>query len=114
MRGWEHWVAGAPHRRSECQVVVHFPQLMIFRSVSYRQGLFLFVSMDFDHFLFALPGATRNTSNARKVHIRRLNDILQLCLQRNDALRSKRAWAILARCKEVSWMEMWTTAVHIL
>jgi len=70
--------------------------------------------MDFDHFLFALPGATLNTSNARKVHIRRLNDILQLCLQRNDAIRSRRAWAILARCKEVSWMEMWTTAVHIL
>jgi RNA polymerase I-specific transcription initiation factor RRN11 len=71
--------------------------------------------MSVEHsFLFALPGAKDTTSSTRKVHIRRLHDILQLSLQRNDIPRSKRAWAILARCKEVPWMEMWTTAVHIL
>jgi len=51
---------------------------------------------------------------ARKVHIRRLYDILQLCLQRNDIPRAKQAWAILSRCKEVDWKTMWTTAVHLL
>jgi hypothetical protein len=51
---------------------------------------------------------------ARKIHIRRLYDLLQLCLQRNDIPRAKRAWAILARCKEVDWKTMWTTGVHLL
>ena len=56
----------------------------------------------------------KNPLTARRVHIRRLYDILQLCLQRNDIARAKQAWAILARCKEMDWKTMWTTAVHIL
>jgi RNA polymerase I-specific transcription initiation factor RRN11 len=64
-------------------------------------------------FLFASLGDKKPTT-ARKVHIRRLYDLLQLCLQRDDLPRARRAWAILARCKEVDWKTMWTTGVHLL
>ncbi|KIM91107.1 hypothetical protein PILCRDRAFT_59492 [Piloderma croceum F 1598] len=64
-------------------------------------------------FLFASLGDKKPTT-ARKVHIRRLYDLLQLCLQRHDLPRARRAWAILARCKEVDWKTMWTTGVHLL
>ncbi|KIK04643.1 hypothetical protein K443DRAFT_404091 [Laccaria amethystina LaAM-08-1] len=65
--------------------------------------VFLFSSLD-----------SKNPLTARKVHIRRLYDILQLSLQRNDFLRAKRAWAILARCKEMNWKSMWTTGLELL
>lgn len=64
-------------------------------------------------FLFASLG-DKKPLTARRVHIRRLYDLLQLCLQRNDLPRAKRAWAILARCKEVDWKGMWTTALQLL
>lgn len=64
-------------------------------------------------FLFASLG-DKKPLTARKVHIRRLYDLLQLCLQRNDLPRARRAWAILARCKEMDWKAMWITGVHIL
>ena len=64
-------------------------------------------------FLFASLGDKKPTT-ARRVHIRRLYDLLQLCLQRHDLPRARRAWAILARCKEVDWKTMWTTGVHLL
>ncbi|KAK2466089.1 hypothetical protein APHAL10511_001731 [Amanita phalloides] len=48
---------------------------------------------------------------ARKVHIRRLYDILQLCIQRQDYSRARQAWAILARCKEIQWMSLWITGL---
>ncbi|EDR12791.1 uncharacterized protein LACBIDRAFT_311636 [Laccaria bicolor S238N-H82] len=65
--------------------------------------VFLFSSLD-----------SKNPLTARKVHIRRLYDILQLSLQRNDFLRAKRAWAVLARCKEMNWKSMWTTGLALL
>jgi len=64
-------------------------------------------------FLFSSLNSKR-PRNARKVHIRRLYDVLQLSLQRNDLLRARRAWVILARCKEIHWMTLWTTAIYIL
>lgn len=70
-------------------------------------------SSDNHSFLFASLDS-KAPSTTRKVHIRRLYDILQLCLQRNDFRRAQRAWAILVRCKEIHWTTMWTTGVQIL
>lgn len=64
-------------------------------------------------FLFASLNSKEPTS-ARKLHIRRLCDLLYLSIQRNDYARAERAWSILARCKEFKWRTMWRTAVHIL
>lgn len=65
--------------------------------------------------LFSLePRAHRSlepTASARTFHIRRLNDVLQLAIQRGDIVRAKRAWSILARCQEVEWMRIWETGV---
>ncbi|KAJ3488806.1 hypothetical protein NLI96_g2569 [Meripilus lineatus] len=63
--------------------------------------------------LFALPGSKR-PSTARKYHISRLYDVLQLCIQKNDYVRARKAWAILVRCKEVDWKAMWKTGVILL
>ena len=57
---------------------------------------------------------SKRPNTARKVHIRRLYDVLQLCIQRHDWVRAKRAWAILARCREVDWKVMWRTSVLLL
>ncbi|KAG6821541.1 hypothetical protein H0H93_000050 [Arthromyces matolae] len=51
---------------------------------------------------------------SRKAHIRRLYDVLELCIHRNDLQRAMRAWSILARCKEVQWMSMWTTGLLLI
>ncbi|KAF9520862.1 hypothetical protein BS47DRAFT_1286631 [Hydnum rufescens UP504] len=54
------------------------------------------------------------TSSARKFHIRRLQDILQLSVQREDFARAKKAWAILARCTEVDWITIWETGLSVI
>ena len=70
--------------------------------------------MSFNHtFLFASLDS-KQPLTTRKVHIRRLYDILQLSIQRHDVQRAKRAWSILARCKEINWLTMWRTGLHIL
>lgn len=66
-----------------------------------------------DAFLFASLDS-KAPLTARKVHIRRLYDVLQLCIHRNDLTRARRAWAILVRCKEINWMSMWAIAVHLV
>lgn len=63
-------------------------------------------------FLFTCRDSKQPTT-ARKVHIRRLYDVLQLCLQRGDFLRAKRAWAILSRCKGINWKTMWKLGVQL-
>jgi len=64
-------------------------------------------------FLFASLGS-KQPCTSRKVHIRRLYDILQLCIHRQDFERAKRAWAVLARCKEFDWKSMWSTGLLLL
>ena len=64
-------------------------------------------------FLFASLGS-RQPLTTRKVHIRRLYDILQLSIQRHDVQRAKRVWSILSRCKEINWLALWRTGLHIL
>lgn len=64
---------------------------------------FLFESLD-----------SKSPPTARKVHIRRLYDILELCIQRNDFDRAKRAWCVLIRCKEFQWEDQWRTGLYII
>ncbi|ESK94454.1 rna polymerase i transcription factor subunit rrn11 [Moniliophthora roreri MCA 2997] len=66
-----------------------------------------------DNFLFDSL-SSKSAQTARKVHIRRLFDVFQLCLHRHDIPRARRAWAILARCKEVNWLSLWSTAVYLV
>ncbi|KAJ7781029.1 hypothetical protein B0H16DRAFT_1496884 [Mycena metata] len=65
-------------------------------------------------FVFAPSPDAKTPNTTRKIHIRRLYDVLHICLQRNDVKRATRAWTILAHCKEMSWQTMWMTGVHIL
>lgn len=69
--------------------------------------------MNSHNFLFASLDS-KNPNTARKVHIRRVYDILQLSVQRNDISRAKKAWGILARCKEFDWKAVWTLGVHLM
>ena len=64
-------------------------------------------------FLFASLDSKRPLT-ARKLHIRRLWDILHLCIQRGDLPRARRAWLVLARCKEIPWTDHWNVATLIL
>ena len=43
----------------------------------------------------------KEDSSVRAEHIRRLIDLLEISLQRNDSARAYRCWAILVRCYEV-------------
>ncbi|KAI0089114.1 hypothetical protein BDY19DRAFT_890129 [Irpex rosettiformis] len=59
-------------------------------------------------FLFE-PVEGKQPRTARKIHIRRLYDVLELCLHQGDMKRAMRAWTILVRCKEMDWKTMWRT-----
>jgi hypothetical protein len=64
-------------------------------------------------FLFE-PTENKQPRTARKVHIRRLYDVLELCLHRGDMRRAQRAWSILVRCKEIEWKTMWRTGALVV
>lgn len=64
-------------------------------------------------FLFASLGSKKPLTS-RKVHIRRLYDILQLSIQQHNFERAKRAWAIFARCNEVDWKCLWNVGLILL
>ncbi|KAL1738865.1 hypothetical protein HDZ31DRAFT_16613, partial [Schizophyllum fasciatum] len=64
-------------------------------------------------FLFSSFDSKRPLT-ARKLHIRRLWDVLHLCIQKGDMPRARRAWLILARCKEIPWTAHWNIATLIL
>ncbi|KAH9977838.1 hypothetical protein BGW80DRAFT_1284445 [Lactifluus volemus] len=64
-------------------------------------------------FLFSSPDG-KVPSTARKVHIRRLCDILHLSIQRRDLPRARRAFALLARCEEIEWMTIWKIGLLLL
>ena len=67
-----------------------------------------------DHNFFFASLQSKRPLTARKVHIRRLYDILQLCIQRQDLSRARRTWAILARCKEIQWKSLWITSLLLV
>ncbi|KAH0839964.1 hypothetical protein J3R83DRAFT_919 [Lanmaoa asiatica] len=64
-------------------------------------------------FLFSPPENILPLTS-RRVHLRRLYDILHLSIQRGDLHRARRAWAILARCKEIDWKTSWMLAIGLL
>lgn len=64
-------------------------------------------------FLFASPGE-KAPSTARKVHLRRLRDVLHLSIQRGDHLLARRAFGLLARCPEIEWVAIWKFGLIIL
>lgn len=64
-------------------------------------------------FLFS-PPEDISPLTARRVHLRRLYDVLHLSIQRGDLHRARRAWAILARCKEIDWRTSWMLATRLL
>ncbi|KDQ07788.1 hypothetical protein BOTBODRAFT_591586 [Botryobasidium botryosum FD-172 SS1] len=66
--------------------------------------------------MFSVPAIRRPvvpSNTSRAFHIRRLQDILQLSIQTGDLVRAKRAWCILARCKEVNWRVLWRTGLTL-
>jgi hypothetical protein len=64
-------------------------------------------------FLFASPDG-KAPSTARKVHVRRLLDILHLSIQRGDLRLARRAFGLLARCEEIEWLVIWKIGLVIL
>jgi hypothetical protein len=69
------------------------------------------------NFVYSLPGAKsddREPYTARLAHIRRLNDILHLSIERHDTERARKAWSILVRCKEFDWKSMWRTGLLLI
>ncbi|KAJ7240353.1 hypothetical protein B0H12DRAFT_56921 [Mycena haematopus] len=65
-------------------------------------------------FVFTPTSVSKEARSARKTHIRRLYDVMHICIQRNDFERASRAWTMLAHCKEVNAQTKWSTSVHIL
>lgn len=51
---------------------------------------------------------------ARKVHIRRLLDILHLSILRRDLPRARKAFGLLSRCEEIEWTVIWKLALLLL
>ncbi|KAG2060112.1 hypothetical protein BDR06DRAFT_1002637 [Suillus hirtellus] len=67
-----------------------------------------------DHqFLFNFPNK-KIMPNARQIQLQRLYDIVNLSIQRDDLPRARRAWSILARCKELNWKAMWRLGITLL
>ena len=64
------------------------------------------------NFLFA-PANAKTPRNARAYHIRLLIDFFHLCMQRDDLGRARRAWAILAQCKEMDWGALWDMGLQV-
>lgn len=65
-------------------------------------------------FLFASPDGRGSASSARRVHLRRLYDILHLSIQRGDLLLAQRTFALLSRCEDVEWAAIWKFGLIIL
>ncbi|KAH9453920.1 hypothetical protein Pst134EB_014020 [Puccinia striiformis f. sp. tritici] len=54
------------------------------------------------------------TGGPRKFHIRRLFDLLQLCLLRRQHRQARDIWAILVRCREVDFAVLWDIGLRVL
>ncbi|KAF7355499.1 RNA polymerase I-specific transcription initiation factor rrn11 [Mycena sanguinolenta] len=65
-------------------------------------------------FVFTPTLDSKEPRSARKIHIRRLYDVMHMCIQKNDFDRATRAWTVLAHCKEINAQAKWSTSLHIL
>ncbi|KAH9813768.1 hypothetical protein DFH28DRAFT_895821 [Melampsora americana] len=73
--------------------------------------------------IFELPSARRCVDRysldpykggLRKLHLRRLFDLLHLCLLRHDYNRADRIWRVLIRCRELDFGQLWHLGLRIL
>ncbi|EGG09843.1 uncharacterized protein MELLADRAFT_95360 [Melampsora larici-populina 98AG31] len=73
--------------------------------------------------IFELPTARRCVDRyslypirggLRKLHLRRLFDLLHLCLLRHDYDRANRIWRVLIRCRELDFGQLWHLGLRIL
>lgn len=67
-----------------------------------------------DIFTFTFQDPSFHANSSRKAHILRLNDLLHVSIERGDMARARRAWSILARCKEYDWKRDWRTPLLLL
>ncbi|GJJ07183.1 hypothetical protein Clacol_001383 [Clathrus columnatus] len=61
-----------------------------------KRASFLFTSLE-----------DKAPSSSRKVHIRRLVDLLYICIHKQDWNKAGRAWVILTQCSEFNWQSVW-------
>ncbi|OAV90621.1 hypothetical protein PTTG_05026 [Puccinia triticina 1-1 BBBD Race 1] len=54
------------------------------------------------------------TGGPRKFHIRRLFDLLQLCLLRRQHDQARQIWSILVRCREVDFPALWDLGLRVM
>ncbi|KNZ56938.1 uncharacterized protein VP01_2282g3 [Puccinia sorghi] len=54
------------------------------------------------------------TGGPRKFHIRRLFDLLQLCLLRRQHHQARQIWSILVRCREVDFAMLWDLGLRVM
>lgn len=54
------------------------------------------------------------TGGLRKLHIRRLYDLLHLSLLRRDLVRASKCWKILVRCREIDFGQLWHLGLRVL
>lgn len=70
--------------------------------------------------LFSIPQPKTNHANrnahesARKFHLRRINDVLHLCLQRGDIERARGAFSVLIRCREIEVWDLWRVGLSLV
>ena len=90
-----------------------FPEVSTLLFVS--KFMFFSTRMPMDDHIFLFEFVNEKTSlTARDIHIRRLYDVIQLSIQRDEYLRARRAFGILARCKEIKWKDLWRLALLLL
>lgn len=77
-----------------------------------NRPIFAIKSRTYDGIRNPMKGLLAHTS-ARSFHIRRLNDIMHLCLQRGDFVRAKTAFATLARCNDIDAMDLWHVGMAV-
>ncbi|BEI87418.1 uncharacterized protein CcaverHIS019_0101360 [Cutaneotrichosporon cavernicola] len=59
-------------------------------------------------------GDPNRPRTVRGAYIYNLVDCLQTCLLRRDLDRARRAWAILVRCPDVHWHDLWLWGLYLL
>ena len=73
----------------------------------------MIISAPDDKFLFASL-ASKNPNTTRKIHLRKLYDILQLALNRRDFSVARRVWEILSCCPEINAVSLWPIGLQIV
>ena len=68
-----------------------------------------------EKYIFTFQGHKEvRPSSSRKIHVRRLNDLMHLSIERGEYAHARRAWSILLRCKEFDWRTMWKTGLLLV